>query len=110
MPIILIAASIIYACNRKNTPTGMKHEELLPDYQAEGYNKAVVKDMSGLDGCGYMFMLSDSTFLNPINIIKPEYKNEGMKVWLKYRVRMGVMTSCMKGKNIDIVGIASRKE
>lgn len=100
---------LLSACNRKGSPSQAKTKIPERDYAAEGYSEASVKDMSQLDGCGFMFVLNDSTRLNPVNIIEQKFRNEGMQVWLKYRIRKGVMTTCMSGKNIDIIDIAVRK-
>ncbi|MAX81406.1 MAG: hypothetical protein CL843_14695 [Crocinitomicaceae bacterium] len=72
----------------------------------DGYTVAIVKDYSGLDGCGYMLEVSNEakTLLLPQNL--PEkFQKDGMKVCLKYTFAKEAMTICMTGKVILIEDI-----
>jgi hypothetical protein len=79
---------------------------------------ATVRDLSGLDGCGFVFELEDGTRLEPIRMAycgtmplppeitdNPLYNFEfapGKKVKINYTVSTGVSTACMTGTPIKV--------
>jgi hypothetical protein len=80
---------------------------------------ATVRDLTGLDGCGFVFELEDGTRLLPVwdgtwcgtpplpeEVTKDPLYNfeyiDGKKVLIGYVVRNDVMTICMAGQTVKI--------
>ena len=57
--------------------------------------------MSGLDGCRYMILLEDSTYLNPINLLE-DYRKQNMSICFSFEYKPSIPSVCMKGKMIEI--------
>ncbi|HEX7494022.1 MAG TPA: hypothetical protein VF346_07370 [Bacteroidales bacterium] len=77
-------------------------EELLP---AKGYEDVTLKNLTGLDGCGFVFAINNkSKSLEPINLsdFLTNYK-DGDKFWLKYKIAEGQGSICMVGDIITII-------
>jgi hypothetical protein len=82
---------------------------------------ATVKDLTGLDGCGFVFELSDGTRLEPMRLLfcgtppLPEEVTEdplynfqfidGKQVRIKYEVLPDAASICMVGKIVKITCI-----
>lgn len=85
------------------------------DLAAQGYEKGVVEDNTGLDGCGFMIVLEDTNpdddtpgmTLNPIMGFPDEFKKDGLAVWVKYK-KTEVMTTCMKGETVNVESVKKR--
>lgn len=64
--------------------------------------KAIFKDLHGLDGCGYVIELDNGKRLEPVNMkdfsITPE---NGKKIWVKYHKTSGGSV-CMVGEIVKI--------
>lgn len=85
---------------------------------AECTTTAVVKDLTGLDGCGFVFELADGTRLEPARRVysqapKPEDDplyyfelKEGDTVRISYE-ETKALTTCMAGKFVYITCIKS---
>lgn len=79
--------------------------------QPECKSRATVKDLSGLDGCGFVFELEDGTRLEPIIRVyvtaptnDPLYGFEfvdGKKVTIDYEISSGA-SACMAGPIVNI--------
>ena len=80
--------------------------------------EATVRDLTGLDGCSYVFVLKDGTKLQPLRLLycgtsplpkevteDPLYNFEyldGKKVIIGYEERSNHATACMAGKPVKI--------
>jgi hypothetical protein len=73
-----------------------------------GAQKAIFKDLSGLDGCGLVIELENGKKLEPINLsefsITPE---NGRKIWVKYHLFEGG-SICMVGDIVKVDCITER--
>lgn len=83
---------------------------------------ATVRNLSGLDGCGWVFELNDGTKLNPYSIgycgtpplpkevtESPLYNFEyvdSKKVMINYEILDDIATVCMSGKVVKITCIS----
>lgn len=68
-------------------------------------HEGIVMDMSGLDGCGLMIVLSDSahTRLQPVEITDTSFHLQaGQRVSVGYTELTGRMSTCMSGKIVRI--------
>jgi hypothetical protein len=67
----------------------------------EGYIQAVVEDKTK-SGCGFVIKnINTNEFLLPNNL-EEQYKQEGLKVWLKYRPIRPAQGSCTIGNPTTI--------
>lgn len=111
--VVLILTLILCGCSEEMpSPENMPGPCSIP---------ATVRDLSGLDGCGYVFELSDGTRLVPIIVgycgtpplpkhvtSNPLYNFEfvdGKKVLISYTPSEGV-TACMAGNSVTITCIS----
>ena len=72
--------------------------------------KAELKDLSGLDGCGYVIELENGNKLEPLNLndFNIDLK-DGKKIWVSYHLTTSMIaTSCMVGDIVEIECIANR--
>lgn len=73
-------------------------------------HKAIVKDLSGLDGCGYILVLEDGTRLEPVDVEAEDFTFEaGQRVKIGYEIQDG-MSTCMAGNMAVIKCIELVKE
>lgn len=77
------------------------------NFLAEGYTKGVIIDKRGLDGCKFLIQIQDSSFLQP-NSLEEKFQENNKKVWFKYSVKKGAMSTCMSGKMVEIDDIVDR--
>lgn len=82
---------------------------------------AIVRDLTGLDGCGFVFELTDGTKLIPVAIFwcgtpplskdQPEDPlanftlRDGMSVLIGYEELQNMATTCIAGKSVRITCI-----
>ncbi|PSL45548.1 hypothetical protein CLV51_104253 [Chitinophaga niastensis] len=72
--------------------------------------EGVVKDMSGLDGCGLLIELKDGTRLQPVEFAHPGFTlKAGQAVKLNYTELKDRMSTCMGGKMARIDCITAIK-
>ena len=66
--------------------------------------KATLEDYSDLDGCGFVIMLEDSTFLEIGDYDEePDFSfRDGMTVNITYEEMKGIATDCMVGTIVRI--------
>lgn len=85
---------------------------------------ATVRDLTGLDGCGWVFELEDGTQLQPYWIMRcgtppvaremedsPIYDFEfvdGKTVFIDYELKTDVFNACMAGPVAEIICISDR--
>ena len=88
--------------------------EELPD--ANCGTMATVKDLTGLDGCGFVFELEDGTRLDPYipaqsnssgqqSPLQNFTLTDGQRVTIGYQVRNDVGSACMAGTIVEITCI-----
>lgn len=91
--VIFLAILFIFSCQK---------EEVIP---AKGYEDVTLKNLTGLDGCGFVFAINNKNkSLEPINLgdFSNSYK-DGDKFWLKYKIASGQASICMVGDIITIL-------
>ena len=82
---------------------------------------ATIRDLTGLDGCGFVFELNDSTRLEPVRVFScgtPSSPDivlldplanfdvvDGKKVFINYTVIEGYVSTCMVGQGVRITCI-----
>jgi hypothetical protein len=107
---ILVVMGSLIACEEETTTNTCNPGTL-----------ATVKDLTGLDGCGFVFELTDGTRLEPVRLFycgtpplpkevteDPLYNFEltdGKKVRINYVEANDVATICMAGKTVRITCI-----
>lgn len=80
------------------------------NYAKEGFVKATVINHK-VDGCGFLILLADKekTKLVP-DKIPDDLKKDKLKIWVKYTLpKKQEMSSCMVGKQCEVVEIKKRK-
>ncbi|MFH1320417.1 MAG: hypothetical protein ABII90_07180 [Bacteroidota bacterium] len=111
---LLLFLSISLSCSKKTVPASETKEQpaqqtiVKRDYAKEKYVKATVIDMTGLDGCKFLLKLEDGKKLEPTNL-DPAYRKDSLPVWIRYIETKGVMSICMAGKIVKIIGIERRE-
>ena len=72
--------------------------------------KAELKDLSGLDGCGYVIELENGNKLEPLNLSDFDIDlKDGNKIWVSYHLTTNFIgTICMVGDIIEIDCIINR--
>jgi hypothetical protein len=72
-----------------------------------GYEEVTLKNLTGFDGCGFVFQKSDQKYLEPANIgdFLQDY-SDGEKYRIKYKiVHVNSASICQAGDVIKIVEI-----
>jgi hypothetical protein len=72
-----------------------------------GYEEVTLKNLTGFDGCGFVFQKTDDKYLEPTNIddFLQDY-SDGEKYWIKYQiVHVNSASICQVGDVIKIVEI-----
>lgn len=65
--------------------------------------EGILKNLTGLDGCGWIIQLPDSTKLEPINLEDFDVELEvNKKVCIRYHERNDLGSYCMVGKVVEI--------
>ncbi len=80
------------------------------NYAKEGYVKATVINYK-IDGCGFLIQLADKekTKLVP-DKMPDDFKKDKRKIWVKYSIsKKQEMSSCMAGKQCEVIEIKKRK-
>jgi hypothetical protein len=69
----------------------------------DSFQTGKLKDLTGLDGCGWVIELSDTTKLEPTNLNAFDLKlEEGKEIRIKYHERNDLGSFCMVGKIVTI--------
>lgn len=75
----------------------------------ENSEKAEFKDLTGLDGCGYVIELSNGDRLEAINLGDFDIEvTDGKKIWVNYHLSSGMVSICMVGEIVEIDCISER--
>jgi len=88
-----LASVSLFACNDHQ-----KKAKKCPDAE-----EGILRDLSGLDGCGWVIQLADSSRLEPINLgdFNIELVNN-KPVCIRYHERTDMGSICMVGKIVEI--------
>jgi len=86
----------------KNNPIAKR------DFIKEGFVKAKVKNMMGLDGCGFLLILDNGEKLEPTNLDK-QFMQNGIILWIKYKPT-GNASICMAGKVVTLTATEKNGE
>jgi hypothetical protein len=79
--------------------------QLIKQYACD--ETGVVRDYSGLDGCGYVIELNNGQILEPVFIDDTTFVFEdGKKISLSYYEETGLASICMAGKMVHITCIS----
>jgi hypothetical protein len=95
-----------FSCRTQKQSDSSKSEVKDAALLQEGFVKAEIRSYD-VDGCGFLIFLEDEKKLNPLNL-GDEYKKEGLKVWIRYTIKKGVMTTCMSGEVVNILELQLR--
>ena len=87
-----------------NATESLKAEK---EYEKEKYIKAMVVDMSALDGCRFMLKLESGKKLEP-DKMDQIYQRDNMNVWIKYSLNKGGASICMSGQMVTLIDIQLR--
>lgn len=64
---------------------------------------ATFKDLTGLDGCGYVLQLADGAYLEVVNLNELDLTPaDGMEVRVKYSPQSGMASICMVGAIVRV--------
>jgi hypothetical protein len=102
---------------------GCNNDDVQPESQCS--TPAIVRDLTGLDGCGFVFELNDGTYLEPVLIFycgtppvcEEQVKDpltsfkfvDGKKVYIDYEEMMlGMVSTCMAGKQVRITCVSEQ--
>ena len=103
---------IMLSCSKKSSPKveitkEISTTEKSKDFIKERYVKAIITDLSALDGCQFLLKLEDGSKLIPLNL-EDNFKVDNLNVWVKYTENKMAVTICMAGKVVNILDIAKR--
>ena len=72
--------------------------------------KAELKDLSVLDGCGFVIELKNGNKLEPLNLSDFDIDlNDGKKIWVSYHLTTKMIaTACMVGDIVEIECLTNR--
>ncbi len=89
---LVVIALIHFSCEKENN--------------CENSQKGILKNLTGLDGCGWIIQLSDSTMLEPINLEDFDIELiENKSVCIRFHERTDLGSYCMVGKVVEIESI-----
>lgn len=72
-------------------------------FDYEDCHYGVLKDLTGLDGCGWIIQLADSTMLEPINLGNFDIELiENKSVCIQFHERTDLASYCMIGKIVEL--------
>ena len=100
----LVLSTILFAASLTGCSSSKNSEAASPP---AGYTIATVRDMSGLDGCGFLLVADDSTRYEPMNL-DSQFRKDGVRVFFTYKPVDG-MSICMSGKMISLTDIKIAK-
>jgi hypothetical protein len=97
---VLIALTILiqFSCQK---------EDILP---VTGYEEVTLKNLTGFDGCGFVFQKTDGKYLEPANLndFLQDY-SDGEKYRIKYKIdHVNSASICQIGDVIKIVEVKDR--
>lgn len=75
------------------------------DNKADEFYTGTVKDLSGLDGCGYVIKLDNGTTIQPVKMLDNIVFSDNLRVRLSYVPLYDVATVCMAGVPAEIIFI-----
>ncbi len=83
-------------------------DEILP---STGYEEVTLKNLTGFDGCGFVFSKNDSKYLEPTNL-KDYLTNYTVdkKYWIKYKIEHNSASICQVGDIVKIVELSDQSK
>jgi hypothetical protein len=95
IPLLLLASILL-------SSTGCRKNECVDG------EKAVLRDLNGLDGCGFVVELTDGTRLEPVNLSDFSVSlTDGKPVWVEYH-EISSGSICMVGTTVQIDCLEAR--
>tara|TARA_B110000285_G_C14871645_1_gene489495 strand:- start:442 stop:732 length:291 start_codon:yes stop_codon:yes gene_type:complete len=90
---LLLVSSLLYSCNKNNCSV-----------------KAEIRDLTGLDGCGFVIELENGDRVEPLNLSDYDVDIEdGNKIWVSYHATNSFIGSiCMVGQIVEIDCVSNR--
>jgi hypothetical protein len=90
--VIFVVILFLFSCQK---------EEIIP---LKGYEDVTLKNLTGFDGCGFVFANKDNKYLEPRNLsdFLTNYK-DGDKFSIKYKIAKDQASICMVGDIINII-------
>ena len=96
---LVLSLALLAGCGHKITAGAEKPEtKVLKNYAAA--TVLVYKR----DGCDFALELEGGEKLEP-GKLPEEFQKDGLKVWVKYKIRKNVNSICMIGKMITVIDI-----
>ncbi len=105
-----ISAFLIFTFSLLTFTLNAQAKKQTINYVKEGFVKAIIIDYK-VDGCKFLIQLADKekTKLVP-DKLTDNFKKDKIKVWVKYTVaKKQEMSSCMAGKQCEVIEIKKRK-
>jgi hypothetical protein len=105
--LILFTVVVFSACSagKQSAPVSLEKETM----QNLKYSPVTVIDRRNLDGCDFMLQMTDSSFLEPINL-PDSVRINGLKLWLLFHTAKDRVSICMSGKIIIIDDLKVRNK
>jgi hypothetical protein len=97
--ICLIALGINSCSSKKGIDKAVSSVKINP--ADSGYYQFTVVDLTNLDGCRFMLKDSEGKEFLPINL-SPENQVVDKEIWIKYSLKKGIPTTCMRGTVIEV--------
>jgi hypothetical protein len=104
----------------------IESDDANPDLEASCSTRATILDLTGLDGCGFVFQLEDGSRLEPLRVwycgtppVPQEQMNDplanyqlvnGKNVFIDYEIVENFSSACMVGQTVRITCIAERQQ
>jgi len=111
---VMLVVLSVSCSNKTNTSTTKETSNTaaveskgLIDFQKQGYISAVVIDMTALDGCQFLLKLESGKKLEP-DKLDQSYRQNDLKVWIKYSFLKGGASICMSGQMVTLLDIQRR--
>lgn len=68
-----------------------------------GYTKAIVKDFSKNEGCGFLIELVETQqILQPLKPLELDFQKNNLGIWIKYRPIRPIAPKCKNGQTVDV--------
>lgn len=105
---ILLLAMVTFGC-RVSHSRGSQEEKPVTRPALSCTHEGVVKDLTGLDGCGLMIELPQGQRLEPASLPDSTFTlRAGQRIRFSYKPAPDMMSVCMGGQLVHITCIALR--
>lgn len=102
--LIITLLIAVISCSKK---TSSVTEEVKDEFAGKGYTSAIIYMPHGMAGCPFLIKTENFT-LEPLNL-PDTFKQDSIKVWVKYHKEKGKLSVCMMGDIITVDEIQHRK-